>query len=244
MTLSAAKQAKRGYLANITTVPPLIYPFQYNPQQLTDSKSVSWGRRTPVSDSSSVEQRLNATTPAQVTNAFQALDVVASGFGRIFSAADLKKLESEGDRTLSIRFEIDGRETVPSESTRRREDGTVLNDLAILRSFVYPQIVELSEFFEAATSSGCDRWSQVWFNEPPTALLIMGSLTAECYVSNLQITETLFNADLNPVRAEVEMSFIEKVDSLVFVVDAIKRIGLAAYSSAYEDLLDIGEQIL
>jgi hypothetical protein len=244
MPLPRANRPKRGYLANISILPPLIYPFQYNPQRLSDSKSVSWGRRTPISENGGLEGRLNSAVPGQVTNGFQALDVAASGFGRIFSAADLKQFESEGDRTLSIQFDIDGREARPGESERRRQDGTVLSDLAILRSFVYPQIVELSEFFEAATSSGCDRWSQVWFNEPPTALLIMGELTVECYVSSLQINETLFNADLNPVKAEVQMSLIEKTDSYSFVLDTLKRIGRAAYSSAYENIGDIGGNIV
>lgn len=244
MPLPAAIHPKRGYLANINTLPPLIYPFQYNPQQLTDSKQVSWGKRLPIAANGGVEQRLNSVTSDPGSNPLQLLDVSASAFGRLFSAANLKQIESEGDRTLSFEFVIDGREARPGEPQRRREDGTVLADLAILRSFVYPQIAELSEIFEAALGSGSDRWSRVWFNEPPTALLIMGDLAMEGYVSNLQITETLFNSDLDPVRADISISLIEKIDSYAFILDSIKRIGRAAYNSAYEDIGNISSQFL
>ncbi len=43
MAHSQLEQPKRGYIANIWTIPPLIYPFEYNPTQITDSKKLDWG---------------------------------------------------------------------------------------------------------------------------------------------------------------------------------------------------------
>ena len=153
--------------------------------------------------------------------------------GRLFSAADLHQFQSEGDRTISFRLVIDGREQRPGEPSSRRENGTILGDLAMLRSFVYPALLEATDLLDAVLGSGCDRWSRIFFNEPPTALLILGDRVTEAFVSNLNITENMFNANLDPVRAEVSITLIEKIDSLSFILDSAKRMYLTAAQSDY-----------
>jgi hypothetical protein len=217
------KEPKRGYLAHITSVPPLIYPFQYNPLQITDTKHNEWVASTePV------------PAPTGLLSAVAALPAI---LGRTFSHAEVKKLGREGDRTLNFKFVIDGREKRPGEPDRRRnEDGDIVADIAILRSFVYPEILDLLELAGALASSNKSKREEVFFNHPPTATLVLGGMSMEGFVTDLKITETLFNADLNPTRAEVEVTMIEKIDSISFVVDTIKRIGLTFYHTAYEDI--------
>jgi hypothetical protein len=250
MTLSQTRLPKRGYLANILTIPPLIYPFQYNPREVSDVKRNTWGKRTPTQARADVQaQGLGGLAGGTLGAAGGALGAVSSGnfsgagsiyknavevLGRNFSAADLHRFEAEGDRTLNFKFTIDGRQHRPGEPDRRRnEEGDILADLAILRSFVYPAIGDLLDVFSIV--GGNERL----FDEPPTALLILGSTSVEGYVTDLKITETLFNADLDPVRAEVEISMIEKIDSLTFVLDSVKRIGRTFYHTAYEDIGDV-----
>jgi hypothetical protein len=60
----------------------------------------------------------------------------------------------------------------------------------------------------------------------------------EGFITDLKITETLFNADLDPVRAEVEVTMVEKIDSLSFIIDSVKRLGRTFYHTAYEDIGD------
>ncbi|HEX2571524.1 MAG TPA: hypothetical protein VH877_18330 [Polyangia bacterium] len=222
MSLNIA-QPKRGYLAHVLSVPPLIYPFQYNPQQITDSKHVEW---------------VTSTEPIPTPKGFiGTVAALPSILGRSFSHAEVKKLGREGDRTVNFKFTIDGRETRPGEPERRRnEDGDILADIAILRSFVYPEILDLLDLASALTSSDKSKREELFFNHPPTATLVLGSMSMEGYVTDLKITETLFNADLNPTRAEVEITMIEKIDSISFVVDTIKRLGLTFYHTAYEDI--------
>lgn len=241
MTSSHTVQSQRGYLANILTIPPLIYPFQYNPNRLSDSKQVTWGKSDVITPALTSGAGLGAASASlgAAGASFSAFGSTAEGLvaqlGRTFSKADFHKFDAEGDRTLSFELVIDGREQRPGEPARRRnDDGDILADLAILRSFVYPQLGELMDVLGAAL--GGDLSCVSWFNEPPTALLIMGDLSVEGFVSNLQITETLFNQDLNPVRAEVQVTLIEKVDSLSFVLDSVKRLGRTFYHTAYEDI--------
>jgi hypothetical protein len=218
-----SNEPKRGYLAHVTSVPPLIYPFQYNPLQITDSKRNEWVAST--------EPVVTSGNPLAVAAALPA------ALGRTFSHAEVKKLGREGDRTVSFKFLIDGREKRPGEPDRRRnEDGDILADLAVVRSFVYPEILDLLELASALTGSAKSDRESVFFNHPPTATLVLGSMSMEGFITDLKITETLFNADLNPTRAEVEVTMIEKIDSISFVVDTIKRIGRTFYHTAYEDI--------
>jgi hypothetical protein len=217
MSPSHTEMAKRGYLANPENIPPLIYPFQYNPTELTDSKTVSWGKKREVSP----------------TGPFAAVEGAIQNTGRLFSKANFLKFTSEGDRTLRFKLTIDGRERRPGEPQRRRnQQGNILADLAILRSFVYPSVASISDLVNLAAGHPPDPF----YPQPPTALLVMGDLFMEGYITSLEINETLFNQELNPVRADVTISMTEKVDSLAFVKESIKRFGRTQFNTAYEDI--------
>lgn len=250
MILSNTVQPKRGYLANIRNIPPLVYPFQYNPVELIDSKKVEYEKNpTKISAARGIEGLKSGISKSSFTSKGGLIGTAASipeRLGRTFSAADLLRFKSEGERTLNFKFVIDGREKRPGEPQRRREDGTIRSDLAILRSFVYPHGGEILDILKTAFGShgiSADaskeknelNWVNLWFNEPPTALLVMGDLNVEGYVTELKITVTLFDADLNPVRAIVDITMIEKIDSLTFIIDSIKRQSRTFYYSAYED---------
>jgi hypothetical protein len=237
MSVPQLVQPKRGYLANYLTIPPLIYPFQYNPTQVSDSKQLKWGKKDPMpaKEVSQAFAALRARSFGAIGKGFKA---TKEGLGRTFSHADLHRLESEGDRTLNFKFIIDGRERRPGEPERRRdESGHILGDLAILRSFVYPQFIDVLALL--GSLGGGSRFAEAWFNEPPSAILVLGETSVEGFVTDLKITETLFNADLDPVRAEVEVTLIEKIDSISFVIDSVKRLGRTFYHTAYEDIGDV-----
>jgi Contractile injection system tube protein len=249
MAHSSLTQPKRGYLANITILPPLIYPFQYNPTQLTDSKKLEWATKEPTYKTRGLEG-LAAGITADVA-AFRAggfksgvgktFGTATEVLGRTFSAAELKQFKAEGPRTLNFRFMIDGREQRPGDTSRRRnEDGHILNDLAVIRSFVYPQFASDLDIL-AAIGGTKDKniWSNLWFNHPPTMTLIMGDLSCEGFVEELKITETLFNDDLDPVRAEIEITLQEKIDSISFAIGSIKRLGRMMGQTAVEDIRDV-----
>jgi hypothetical protein len=218
MALSTLSQPKRGYLAQILTVPPLIYPFQYNPTQISDSKRLEWEKRSAM-----------APKRGPISEALDTL-------GRTFSAADLKGFKAEGDRTINFKFLIDGREQRPGEPARRRtESGSILGDLAVLRSFVYPEMLDLLDLVSAVRGN-TDASAKMWFKEPPSAVLVFGGTSIDGYVTELKITETQFNDSLDPVRAEIEITMIERINSLSFVIDSVKRIGRTFYNTAYEDI--------
>lgn len=217
MSPSQTITAKRGYLANLDNIPPLVYPFQFNPTELTDSKDITWGKGIPISLLSPLAAVSGAT---QFT-------------ARLFSKAVFRRFESEGDRILKFKLTLDGREQRPGEPKQRRNaQGDILADLAILRSFVYPALASISDLVTLVSSGSPDPYSP----QPPTVLLVMGDLLVEGFITNLEITETLFNADLNPMRADVSISMIEKIDSLAFAADSIKRFSQSAANTASQDI--------
>ncbi len=247
MTHSETRTAKRGYLANVWTIPPLIYPFQYNPTQLTDTKRVEWKMRTPTfvdqTGIASLQAGFGAATAEVAASGVVAGVKKLAGMskeiaGRVFSGAELKQFDKEKERTLNFRFQIDGRERRAGEpGLRRNEQGDILADLALLRSFVYPQTVDWFEIVKLVAGQGsAAEFTKLWFNEPPTAVLVLGDRSLEGFVTDLRITESHFNSQLNPVRAEVEITMIEKIDSLSFILDSVKRVGRTFAATAYEDI--------
>ena len=277
-------QPKRGYLANILIIPPLIYPFQYNPKEVVDEKKLEWKRKEPLYKEHGLEGFVSgvkadlaafniaprqAPTFTQLKSGYgKTLGTATEVLGRTLSAGELRQFDKENPRTLSFKFSIDGRELRAGEPARRRNDsGDILADLAIIRSFAYPQFASDLELLgalgaaapEAKTAAkgaagagkaaagkaeeaapetkGNDpiTLSNLWFNHPPTMQLVMGDLSCEGFLEEMKITVNQFNEDLNPVHADVEIKMTEKIDTLSFVIDSVKRLGRMAYHSSYTD---------
>jgi hypothetical protein len=242
MTHPLTKTARRGYLANLFTLPPLVYPFQYNPAQLTDTKEVEWATRTPLPVDRGIGGIGAMFAAGQAEGGLGGAEKMAGMSrevgGRVFSRAELKQFSRERERTVSFSFPIDGRERRPGEpGLRRNDEGDVLADLAVLRSFVYPRNADWLEIAKLVRAGGTkDAFTKLWFDEPPTAVLVLGDMSMEGFVTSLKITETLFNEHLNPVRAQVDITMIEKIDSVSFILDSLKRVVRTVAASAYDDL--------
>jgi hypothetical protein len=250
-------QPKRGFIVSVLTVPPLIYPFQYNPTQLAESKRIEWGSKYDADHpagarcaeglAAGIRADLAAFRTGVIPGLGKTLGTATEVLGRFFSAAEIKRFEKEQPATVSFKFEIDGRELRPGEPERRRNAaGDIVGDLAIIRSFAYPQVagwLDMASALGGASAQGLQpaaTWSNLWFNEPPTMTLVLGDRSFEGFVSDLRITETRFNAELDPTHAEVEITLIEKINSISFILGALKRIGRTAYFTDYED---IGEAV-
>ena len=246
----------RGFLVNVTTIPPLIYPFQYNPTQVTDAKKITWGSKYDAQHpagargfpglAAGVQADLTAFQTGFMPGLGKTLGTATEVLGRVFSAAEIKRFEKEEPRTVTFKFVVDGREQRGGEPARRRNPaGDIVGDLAVIRSFSYPQLANWLDFAGALGGSGqaqglqaAPTWSNLWFNEPPTMTLVLGDMSVEGFVTDLKITETRFNSVLDPTRAEVEVTLIEKINSISFILDALKRIGRTFYYTDYEDAVN------
>src|SRR5687767_314290 len=107
MSISQLNVPKRGYLANILSVPPLIYPFQYNPTQLTESKATTLRTTAPPATLTSA-----LTATLGVAGAALSLNVGAAAGGfktarqqlaRTLSNSELHEFNQEGPRKFSFK---------------------------------------------------------------------------------------------------------------------------------------------
>ena len=154
--LAARAAEARLQIANIWTIPPLIYPFQYNPTQITDSKKLDWG---PKYD----DQRPGAAAPSRGLSGLSGSAPLTEKLGRTFSAAEIKRLPEGGRTQRQLKFTIDGRQLragEPSRGATTRAD--IIGDLAVIRSFVYPQLANWLDMasavgMAAAAQAGCRR---------------------------------------------------------------------------------------
>lgn len=202
-----------GYLACLDAVPPLIFPFQFNPDLLSDKKSFKYSAANRFG-----EWKFDRTAAA--TGFFGGVAGLLSDlkeWGSLLTAT--KPLEpQEGEpRQIGIEFVLDatlaGPYDLTSESPRN-----IKADLAVLRSFVYPGWELLTVIPELITSGTFPCW-----NRPPACSFSYGGISMTGVMTDLDIKLTAFNEDGDPLRAEVSVTLKEQTYSIGTVVDTVSR---------------------
>jgi len=178
----------RGFLVSVGLNPELMVEFQYNPNQLSDKRSVSYvtlnapGQLLPV-------RQYNQGGDRTLTFTVR-LDGLFAG-------------TTPGTVDNDVYIERD-------------ENGSILPELNKYRAFLYPRI-NRSEYWKEARSSFVPLYAdQLEFTSPPTCRFGFGfgSGTREdwlidCLVMDIGITETLFNSLLLPLRADIAITLVE-----------------------------------
>ncbi len=169
-----ARQQKptRGFLFSMGDA-DLLVEFQYNPAQFSDRRSVNYAA-------------LNAP-------------------GRLLP---IRQYRHGGDRSISFTVNIDGvfagsEPGLADNDIRiaRTESGSILPELDKYRAFLYPDTAE-EEHWRQASGDFISLYEQTQsFVSPPTCLFGFGDLVIDCIVTEINITESLFNQNLEPLRA-------------------------------------------
>src|SRR3712207_3727364 len=95
----------RGYLANVETIPPLIFRFQFNPDMLSDKKSFKWSQAQRFG-----QWGLDQARAGAAVGAFSAVTGFLKDVKEISALlVATKPLEpQEGElRTIALDFELD-----------------------------------------------------------------------------------------------------------------------------------------
>jgi hypothetical protein len=182
-----AEKAMRGFLANITQIPPLILMFEFNPEPISDSKAVNYADRHA--------------------------DLCGNAPGKVYTGG--------GHRTISFDLKLHGMERGTNRLIPIGLDNGISNELAILRSFLYPKT-------DAWFAFGADEHG-LRLVPPPCCVFGYGLKILECVVTELRISETQFNSYLAPVRADVGVTLvvIEEDDNVLYEIDKQHRNALA-----------------
>jgi hypothetical protein len=138
-----------------------------------------------------------------------------------------KVYTSGGTRTITFDLKLDGLERGTNAANSTAVDNGISTELAKLRSFLYPMAdawATVSGLLGGGSSSGKR------LAAPPTCYFGFGTKLLECVVTDIHITETMFNSALAPVRADVTVTLavIEDDDNALYKLDGLHRNALAA----------------
>jgi hypothetical protein len=206
-------ERKTGYLASITNVPPLIFRFQFNPELLTEKKTFKYDPANSFGKWGFDQTAASSGAIGFVTGAYKDLEEIGS------LLIGVKPLEPvEGDpRTFELEFKLDASVPGPLDGSDHY-GGSILPDLAVLRSFMVPTWTA-GDLLKIAADR---KW--VCFTTPPPCTLNYGGLSVECVMTDLDIKLVAFKDNGDPLRAEVQCTLKEQSFSTSPVVGTVTRL--------------------
>ncbi len=177
----------RGFLSSIGLNPEIVVEFQYNPTQLSDKHAVTYatlnapGLLLPVRHYSQGGDR-TISFNLHIDGLFPSVDQVNKQ----------KRLDNEVRRSVAIAVD---------------ERGSILPELNKYRAFLYPRTKRWKE----ARASFVPLYANAQqFASPPLCRFVFGEhMAIKCLVTEISITETLFNAQLLPLRADIAVTLVE-----------------------------------
>jgi hypothetical protein len=125
----------------------------------------------------------------------------------------VRQYSAGGERTLSFTVIVDGLFKGPADDEidiARDERGGIAPELNKYRAFVYPQTERWQDANGAPDSfAGLYAGSETVFTAPPACRFGFGERVVDCVITEMQITDQFYNPDLDPVRAEVQVTCVE-----------------------------------
>jgi hypothetical protein len=179
------------------SLPPLFVVFQFNPMQLTRNRSLTFafpgasGAGTGSDQASTVPQRNARQCRAETANLL-----------------DLQKqqLVTVGDQTIEFDIRLDATDKLDERKTIAEQFG-VAPQIATLELMVTPKEESLLGAAVDTLLGKPKGFSFTRSANPPLILFIFGrKRVLPVNITTMNITETEFSADLNPIRATVSVS--------------------------------------
>jgi len=114
-----------------------------------------------------------------------------------------------GDRTFTFRIDLDGRYSGQQGSALPiavEPDGSIVPELNKYRAFMYPA----TDRWPQATGSFTPLFDENQaFASPPVCIFGWGDRLVTCVMSSLTIDEVVFNGQLAPLRAKLQITLTE-----------------------------------
>jgi len=180
------------------SLPPLFVVFQFNPIQLTRNRSLTFAVPNPP-----------PPPPGSKVPSSQAQTRTLRQFhGQFSDLLDLQKQQLVTVNEQSINFDI------RLDATDKLNDGDTITEqfgiapqISTLEQMVYPKSESLLGAALGALLGGSGGFSFTRGANPPLILFIFGrKRVLPVNINSMNITETEFSTDLNPIRASVAVS--------------------------------------
>jgi hypothetical protein len=179
------------------SLPPLVVVFQFNPLQLMRNRSLTFAVPSPPPRPGSAQPA--SAAPTRTLRQFH------SKFSNLI---DLQKQQMVTVQEQAINFDIrlDATDKLDSGDAITEQFG-IAPQIATLEQMVYPKSESLLGAALGALLGGKKGFSFTRSANPPLILFIFGrKRVLPVNINSLNITESEFSTDLNPVRASVAVS--------------------------------------
>ena len=182
------------------SLPPLVVVFQFNPVQLTRNRSLTFavpnpppsppGSKTPVSQ-----------TPTRTLRQFH------GQFKGDLLDLQKQQLVTVQEQSISFDIRLDATDKLNDGDTITEQFG-VAPQISTLELMVYPKSESLlAAAIGTLLGAGSSGFSFTRGDNPPLVLFIFGrKRVLPVNINSMNITETEFSTDLNPIRASVAVS--------------------------------------
>jgi hypothetical protein len=216
---------KAGYLASLFNVPPLIFRFQFNPEMVQEKRSYGyeasnsfgqWGFNA-AGNALSAGGGFLTTATNLVSGAYQDL----KGMGPVLVGTKPLQATEGSPREIELEFKLDATYPGPLDGSDHY-GGSILPDLAILRSFMNPAW----GMSDMISMIGAKKWNCP--PSPPLCTFKYAGLNIDCVMESLEIKHTEFGEDRNPIRAEVSCTLKEQSFSVSPMIETFERAAYAA----------------
>ena len=178
------------------SLPPLVVVFQFNPLQLSRNRSLSFAVPNPPAPPPGTKA---VAVPTRTLRQFH---------GQFSDLLDLQKqqLVIAQEQTIGFDIRLDASDKL-NEGDAITEQFGIAPQISTLELMVYPKDESLLGAALGALLGGPKGFSFTRGSNPPLILFIFGrKRVLPVNINSMNITETEFSADLNPIRATVGVS--------------------------------------
>jgi hypothetical protein len=187
------------------SIPPLVVVFQFNPVQLTRNRSLTYSPPNNTAASPPCPPAQGQSTQTQQERIIPASQLLRHYHQRTENLMTIRDNQVVTIEEESINFEI------RLDATDKLNDGDTLTEqfgiapqLSTLELMVHPKSESLIGTLLSLLSS--QGFSFTRGNNPPMILFIWGrKKVLPVNIRSMNITETEFSTDLNPIRATVSV---------------------------------------
>jgi hypothetical protein len=179
------------------SVPPLAVVFQFNPLQLTRNRSLTF--TAPNTQNPASGQAGQPAAPQRTLRQFH---------GQFSNLLDLQKeqLVTVQEQTIGFDIRLDASDKLDAGDSVTEQFG-IAPQIATLELMVYPKDESVLAGVLSALLGTSGGFSFTRSSNPPLILFIFGrKRVLPVNINSMNITETEFSADLNPIRASIAVS--------------------------------------
>jgi hypothetical protein len=187
------------------SIPPLIVPFQFNPVQLSRNRSISFGPPNDTASSSFDSEEEWSEREENKRSTGPSLREFHQQHKDLFHIRDHQKV-TLNEESISFEIRLDATDKLDEGDFIAQQFG-IAPQLAALEMMVYPKEESLLGAALGSLLGGKKGFSFTKGENPPLVLFIWGrKRVLPVNITSMNVKETEFSTDLNPLRATVSVS--------------------------------------